>query len=208
MNAMSRPIATLMAAAIGGMGLWLAGHWDTQTNGGYWAALGVVAGAGLLMGLAQLRSSDGNAPGMFLVAFVPVAIAAGWVLVAEQPHANAARDQVRSWNAHLGIADVVHYVAPWVAVCAFAIGLVFGFTMLAGYAWRRARVETVEETAAVPAAAEPRTVVTRPAVDGDRYAADEPTRAERAEAEARAEDEADAEAETRRHGLRDRLLRR
>src|SRR3954454_9806964 len=192
MNAMSRPVATLAAAAVGGVGLWLAGHWDTARTGGYWAALGVVAGAGLLMGLAQLRSPDGNAPGMFLVAFLPITVAAGWVLVTEQPNANAARDHVRAWNRDLGIADVVHYVAPWLAVCAFAIGLVLGFTMLAGYAWRRARVATVEETAATPATngtyAERRTVVNEPAaVDGDRNAADEPTRAERAEADAEAE---------------------
>src|SRR5215213_3979228 len=134
MNSMTRPIATLLAAAAGGAGLWLAGHWDTETTGGYWAALGVVAGAGLLLGLAQLRSPDGNVGGMFLFAFVPVAIAAGWVLITEQPNPNQWRDQVREWNRDLGIADVVHYVAPWLAVCAFGIGLVFGLTLLAGYA--------------------------------------------------------------------------
>jgi hypothetical protein len=151
---------------------------------------------------------------MFLVAFVPVAVTAGWVLVSEQPLPTGSRDQVREWNRSLGIADVVHYVSPWVAACAFAIGLVLGFTLLAGYAWRRARVTTVEETTAEPVtdtyveertAAAPvatdtyddrRTVVNEPAVaDGDRYAADEPTRAERAEAEVEAEREQAAETE-------------
>jgi hypothetical protein len=214
---MTRPIATLLAAAVGGAGLWLAGHWDTETTGGYWAALGVVAAAGLLLGLAQLRSPDGNAPGMFLVAFVPVAVTAGWVLVSEQPLPTESRDQVREWNRSLGIADVVHYVSPWVAACAFAIGLVLGFTLLAGYAWRRARVTTVEETTAEPVpdtyveertAAAPvatgtyddgRTVVNEPAVaDGDRYAADEPTRAERVEADAAAHREEAMHEEARR----------
>src|SRR4026209_2957820 len=112
MHAMSRPIATLVAAAIGGARLWLAGHWDTATTGGYWAALGVVAGAGLLLGLAQLRSPAGNAPGVFRLSFWRVAITGGWVLVAEQPNPNEWRKQVLEWNSSLGIADVVHYVAP------------------------------------------------------------------------------------------------
>src|SRR4051812_10099281 len=139
MNAWSRPLATLAAAAVGGVGLWLAGHWDTQGTGGYWAALGVVAAAGLLIGLAQLRSPDGNVPGMFLVAWLPIAVVAGWVLAFAQPDPNTVRDHVRDWSASLGIADVSHYLTPYIAVLAFAIGLVFGLTLLAGWVWQQSR---------------------------------------------------------------------
>src|SRR5262245_49210556 len=110
MNAFSRPLAILAAAALGGAGLWLAGHWDIATNGGYWAMLGVAALIGLLLGLAQLRSPMTDAPGMVFAAWVPITIAAGWVLVTAQPEPNTFRDHVRAWNADLGIADVVHYV--------------------------------------------------------------------------------------------------
>jgi hypothetical protein len=160
---MSRPVATLVAAAIGGAGLWLAGHWDTATTGGYWAALGVVALAGVLIGLSQLRSPDGNAPGMFLVAFLPIAVTAGWVLVAAQPNPNTYRDHVRVWDRHLGLADVVHYLMPFVPVLAFGIGLVFGLTLLAGTAMVIMRRRTVvEETRPVVAAPVTRTPVVPP----------------------------------------------
>ena len=170
MNTWSRPLATLAAAAVGGVGLWLAGHWDTGGTGGYWAALGVVAVAGLLIGLAQLRSPDGNVPGMFLVAWLPIAVVSGWVLAFAQPDANWVRDHVRAWSADLGLADVSHYLSPYVAVLAFAIGLVFGLTLLAGWARRQSRTTVVEETAVAPAAPvrreavdEPATVVNEPA---------------------------------------------
>jgi hypothetical protein len=170
MNAMTRPLAILAAAALGGAGLWLAGHWDMDTNGGYWAALGVVALAGMLIGLAQLRSPMADAPGMLALAWIPITIAAGWVLVYEQPAANTFRDHVRDWSASLGIADVVHYVTPFMMVLAFAIGLVFGLTMLAGWAMQR-DTEVVEEerTAVTPVptrmTAPPPMVAARPATE-------------------------------------------
>jgi hypothetical protein len=162
MNAMTRPLATLLAAALVGAALWLVGHWDRQTTGGYWAVLGVVALVGLIVGLAQLRSSDGNVMGMLLVAWVPIAIVAGWMIVFAQPHANPFRNHVRSWSNDLGIADVAHYVTPFVSVMAFGIGLVLGLTLLAGWMARRERGAVVEEA---PAAAPETAPVQRRVVD-------------------------------------------
>ena len=152
MHAMSRPLATLAAAAVGGAGLWLAGHWDMDTNGGYWAVLGVAAVIGLLLGLSQLRAPVANAPGMLLIAWVPITVAAGWVLVASQPESNTFSDHVAAWSADMGIADVVDYVSPFVAVLALGIGLVFGYTLLTSWAL----VETddtavIRDETAVPA---------------------------------------------------------
>ena len=224
MNSMTRPVATLLAAAAGGAGLWLAGHWDTNTNGGYWAVLGVLALAGLLIGVAQLRSPDGNAPGMFLVAWLPIAVVSAWVLVAVQPAANTYRDHVREWDNDAGLADVVHYLAPFTAVLAFGIGLVFGLTILAGTAMMLVRRQTVvAEPARVPATVpvtetttgEPATVpataatteqATVPAgramTTDDSYDADAPTVAERREADASAEAEETQVVPRRRRGRR------
>ena len=148
MNAMSRPLATLAAAAVGGAGLWLAGHWDTTGNGGYWAMLGVVALVGLLLGVSQLRAPDGNALGMLLVAWLPITIVAGWVLVIAQPDPNPFRDHVLAWNGDLGLADVAHYLSPFAAVLALGIGLVTGLTLLTAWAMRRARRRRRRESGA------------------------------------------------------------
>jgi len=170
MNAMSRPLATLAAAGVGGVGLWLAGHWDTNGNGGYWAMLGVLALVGLLLGVSQLRAPDSNAPGMLLAAWLPVTIAAGWVLVSAQPDPNTFRDHFRAWNADMGIADVVHYLTPFAAVLALGIGLVFGFTLLTAWAWRATRVAAVDETpAAAPAATAQPVATTEPATAGGEH---------------------------------------
>ena len=77
MHAMSRPLATLAAAAVGGAGLWLAGHWDQDTNGGYWATLGVVALVGVLLGLSQLRAPDKNVTGSHAKISIPAAFVSG-----------------------------------------------------------------------------------------------------------------------------------
>jgi len=148
MNALSRPLAILAAAAVGGGGLWLAGHWDMNTNGGYWAVLAVVAVIGLLLGLAQLRSPDTAATGMLLLAWIPITIASGWVLVALQPESNTFREHVTNWSADMGVMDVIHYVGPFVALLALAIGLVFGLTLLASWAAVESQdVAVVEEKA-------------------------------------------------------------
>jgi hypothetical protein len=150
---------TLIAAAIGGVGLWLIGHFDQTTTGGWWAAMGIIAGAGLLFGIAQLQGRGGNPAAAFLVTFLPVLIVGGWVLLAMEPNANWFRDHIRAWDADMGIADVVHYVGAQIGVIAFAIGLTFGLTFEASYL-RRRRTATVDQAAAdAPMTAERHTVV-------------------------------------------------
>ena len=167
-----RAIATLLAAAAAGFLLWLAAQFDRGTTGGYWAALGVVAGCGLLLGLVQLRGSGGNPLGMLVLGFVPVLVCAGWVLLAAQPHGNWFQSHVSSWSGDIGIRGVVEDVSTYVGVLAFGIGLVFAAVLERGMVVRRAPAADREPA---PAPAAPAPVV-------DREAADEPTAAEREEA--------------------------
>jgi hypothetical protein len=162
-NGASRAPATLAGAAIAGVLLWVsAAHIDRHTTGGYWAAYGIVAGAGLAFGLLQLRGGGGHPPAMFLLAFLPVLVVAGWVIVGMEPHSNWFRNHVLAWSSDIGVRDVVDSVATWLGVLAFGIG----YTLAATF-------EPLTRRRVAPAQAE------APAMDT--AAADEPIAAERHE---------------------------
>src|SRR5437879_3617130 len=103
MNGWSRAVATLFGAGVAGFLLWVAAQVGRGSVGGYWAAYGIVAGAGVVLALSQLRGSGGNPPAMLTLAFLPVLIVAGWVLLAMQPHPNWFRNHVLAWSGDIGI---------------------------------------------------------------------------------------------------------
>jgi hypothetical protein len=65
---------------------------------------------------------------VFLLAFLPVLVAAGWVILAKQPDSNWFRSHVDSWSGDIGIRGLVNDLGEFISVLAFGIGLVFGFT--------------------------------------------------------------------------------
>jgi hypothetical protein len=155
-----RAASTLAGAAVAGVLLWLAGNVSRGDNRGYWAAYGIVAAAGLVFALAQLRGRDGNPPLLLLLVFLPVLVVAGWMLVTAQPHGNWFRSHALAWSGDLGLRHVVELVGTWLGVLAFGIGYALGLSL------------------------EPprRTPVVAP-VTHDRVAAEEPVTAERRELE-------------------------
>ena len=181
----NRALSTLFAAAAAGFLLWLAAQFNMHDTGGYWAALGVVAGCGLLLGLAQLRGSGGNPRAMLLLDFTPVLVCAGWILVYAEPSSNWFRDHVSRWSGDIGIGGVVHDVATFNGVLAFGIGLVFGYMLEPRMLARR------RETVAIAPVMRRRRL---PAFR--RAAADEPMAAEREEAPVVAERAADRDTTT------------
>ena len=124
----ARSLTTLFAAAAAGLLLWFAPHFHRWTTGGYWGVIGLMTVAGVLVGLSQLHGRDGNPLASLLAAFVPVLVAAGWVILAYQPHGNWVRDHVLSWSGDIGISHAVHNLGEHVAVLAFGLGIVFGVT--------------------------------------------------------------------------------
>lgn len=134
MNGLTRGAVTLVAAGVAGLLIWLATQINDSSTGGYWAVYGIVAGAGLVMALSQLFGgwTKGGMPrlsmNVFLLAFIPTLIAAGWVVVGHQPNPNWFRDHILSWSGSIGILNVVRDLAEYVAVLAFGIGLVFGYS--------------------------------------------------------------------------------
>lgn len=134
MYGLTRGTVTLLGAAVAGLLIWLATQVSDSTNGGYWAAYGLIAAAGLVMALSQILGGWTKwgwprlSVNVFLIGFVPVLVAAGWVLLATQPDANWFRDHVRAWTSDIGIQGLVADLGEYVAVLGFGIGLVFGFT--------------------------------------------------------------------------------
>jgi hypothetical protein len=171
LNGWSRAGATLLGAAVAGCLLWLAAQVGQDSTGRYWAATGLVAAAGIVFALSQVRGRTGHPVGMFLLGFLPVLVVAGWVLIGMQPHSNWFRSQILSWSSHMGIRDTVRDVGTWAGVLAFAIGYTLG--AVAEPAPRR------RDVAVAPAP----TIAPAPTVNPahDRVATDEPVAAERRE---------------------------
>jgi hypothetical protein len=172
---MTRAAATLLGAAVAGFLIWVATQVGDKSTGGYWATYGIIAGAGVVLGLSQLRGRGGNPPAMFLIAFLPVLVVAGWIVLAAQPHGNWFRGHVLAWSSDMHVRHVVKDLAEYVSLFALGIGLVFGVT------WEpptlRRRRPAVAGAGAAPATTTPTT--TTPAYE--RAASDEPVAAERHE---------------------------
>jgi hypothetical protein len=134
MYGLTRGTVTLLGVGVAGFLVWLATQIDDSSTGGYWAVYGVIAAAGLTMALSQLLGgwTKWGLPrlsvNVFLLAFVPALIAAGWVIVAKQPHPNWFRDHILAWSSDISIDGVVRDLGEYVSVLAFGLGLVFGLT--------------------------------------------------------------------------------
>ncbi|HEY8236197.1 MAG TPA: hypothetical protein VIF85_06120 [Gaiellaceae bacterium] len=134
MYGLTRATVTLIASAIAGFLIWLATQIGTSSNGDYWASYGVIAAAGLVMALSQLLGGWTKwgwpriSLHVFLVAFVPVAIAVVWIVIFHQPHHGLGRNHIRNWSNDVGIDGFVRDFTDYVGVLAFGLGLVFGYS--------------------------------------------------------------------------------
>jgi hypothetical protein len=167
----TRGLATALAAGLAGVLLWLATLVGVQTVTHFWESMGLVAAGGLVVALSQVIGgwTKGHgvrvSPGTFLLAFVPVLVCVGWILMATQPGNGWHEGTVTRWSHQLGILGLVHSLGLWHGVLAFGLGLMLGLTL-----------DTV------PAPVEPldRPVArTRRRDDQDDTAANEPLTAER-----------------------------
>ncbi len=131
----SRGLTLALAAALAGLGLWGATQVGMQTTGRFWLSMLIVAGAGLVIALAghvgtwtkglRLRVS----PGTFVLAFLPVLVVSGWILIATQPGTGWEEGRLHSWSNSIGILGVVHSVGLWHGVLAFGLGLMLGLSL-------------------------------------------------------------------------------
>lgn len=131
----SRGLTLALAAALAGLGLWGAAQVGMQSTGRFWLSMAIVAGAGLVIALAnhvgtwtkglRLRRS----PGTFALAFLPVLVCVGWILIANQPGNGWQEGRLDSWSNSIGILGVVHSIGLWHGVLAFAFGLMLGLSL-------------------------------------------------------------------------------
>ena len=131
MIGLTRGISTLAGAAVAGILLWFATQIGTQTSTEYWSTYGLIAAAGLAMALSQILGGWTKwgwprfSLGVFLIGFLPVLVAGGWVLLARQP---ADWMNTSNWSRDLSIYGLVADVGNVLPAIAFGIGLTFGFS--------------------------------------------------------------------------------
>jgi hypothetical protein len=129
-----RALFTLLGVGAAGLLVWLAHYFDLGSTSEFWYAMGVIAAAGLVLGLSQLFGGWTKwgipvlSPGVFLFAWVPTAIVVGWILMVNQPEGGWYQEKLQSWSASLGIEGFVRDLGLWRAVLAFGLGIVTAFT--------------------------------------------------------------------------------
>jgi hypothetical protein len=134
MYGLTRATTTLIAGAVAGLLIWLATQVNDKTVGGFWAVYGLIAGAGLVMALSQLLGGWTKwgwprlAVTFLLTAFVPIAFVSLWIVLAAEPGHNWFHRHVIAWSSDIHIRGLVNDLKEYVAVFAFGIGLVFGYS--------------------------------------------------------------------------------
>jgi hypothetical protein len=129
-----RAVFTLLGVAAAGLLIWLASYFDVGSKNEFWAAMGLIAAAGLVLGLSQLFGGWTKwgipvlSPGVFLLAFIPTAIVVGWVLLATQPAGGWQHDRLTGWSGDLGITGLVNDLGMFPAALAMGLGIVFAFS--------------------------------------------------------------------------------
>src|SRR5215472_5300063 len=169
----SRGLTLALAAALAGLALWGASQVGMQTTGRFWIAMAIVAGAGLLLALANHVGTWTKglrvrwSPSTFALAFLPVLVCVGWILLATQPGSGWEEGRFASWSNSIGILGLVHSVGLWHGVLAFGFGLMLGLS-LDGVP---APVDEAAPAYAGPAAATGRPAADEPVTAERRYAA-------------------------------------
>jgi hypothetical protein len=169
----TRAVMTLLGGGAAIFLIWLATQISDESNGGYWAQYGIVAGAGLAMAFSQLVGGWTKwgrpriSPTVLLVGFLPVLVVGGWILLAHQPHSGVYRGTILNWSSDLGIRGLVDDFKDMLPAISFLIGLTFGLTF----------DTTGPATAVAPRDVDRRVVA--PPRPVDQRATDEPLTAER-----------------------------
>lgn len=139
----TRAMTMLIAAAAAGALIWYAGRFDGTTSHDYWISLGLMAAAGLIVGLA-VHVYTAQAAASLIAALVPLFVTI-WVALATQP----THGHVTNWSHDLGIGGVVSDLGVHVTVLVFG-ACVMAATAASVVAPRRAPVTADREPVTTP----------------------------------------------------------
>jgi hypothetical protein len=185
MYGLTRATTTLVFAAAAGLLIWIATQISNDHIGGYWARIGLVAGAGLVMALSQLLGgwTKWGVPRLsipvFLTAFVPVAIVSLWIVLAGEPSNGWFHNHVLNWTGDIHVSGLVTDLLYYIPVLAFGSGLVFGFSFDTTGPRVRDRDVVVDRGRRRGIFGRRRTTAATPTTTTDTRVADEPLTAER-----------------------------
>jgi hypothetical protein len=148
-----RGLLTLLGVLAAGFLIWLATLFNLDSTGEFWAAMGILAAAGFVLGFSQLLGGWTKwgfpvlSPGVFLLGFLPALILGGGILLATRDTGQGTRETVSGWAQDLGIEGFAQDMSLYQGAIAFGIGLVFSFVFdTAG----PRREYVAERTATVP----------------------------------------------------------
>jgi hypothetical protein len=128
-----RALFTLAGVAVAGLLIWIASNFDLGQTGEFWASMGLLAGAGLALGLSQLLGgwTKWGVPrissAVLLLAWLPTLLAAGWILLATQPTGSWQQSRFESWSDTIGILGFVRDLGLFSTAIALAFGVVTAF---------------------------------------------------------------------------------
>jgi hypothetical protein len=128
-----RGLFTLLGVVAAGFLIWLATLFTLDATGEFWAAMGLLAAAGFVLGISQVLGGWTKwglpvlSPGVFLFGFLPALILGGGILLATRDTGQGTRDTVSGWAQDLGIESFVQDMSLFQGAIALAIGLVFSF---------------------------------------------------------------------------------
>ena len=175
MHDFNRGFSTLLGAGIAGGLLWVAGAYVGHGSvARFWASMGIVAGAGLVLGLMRMTGGLSRgvrpyvSPGVFLFAFVPAFVVVAWTLLATQPAGGWEHGTIVSYSGSVGIMHLIRDVSIYDAVLAFGLGMVLGLSFGSVPVEREVAVDRYGEgrfAADEPMAAERTSLLDRRTVD-------------------------------------------